>query len=165
MVNILLADGFEEVEALTVVDMLRRAKIEIAMVSLNEDLFVTGSHNITVKCDKLISAAKLEEGIVIPGGIPGVPNIEKNNNATALINEHFDNNKLIAAICAAPTLLGRLGIISDKSAVCYPDLMNELICGDKRTEKVVVDKNVITSQSAGTAMEFSFEIIKILPCA
>ena len=162
MVNILFANGFEEVEALTVVDMLRRASITVEMISLNEDLFVTGSHNITVKCDKLLKDAEILDAVVLPGGIPGVPNIEQNNKAVELINAHYNNKKLVAAICAAPTLLGRAGILADKKAVCYPDLMDTLVCKEKANERVVEDGNVITSQSAGTAMEFAFEIIKYL---
>ena len=162
MINILFADGFEEVEALTVVDMARRANINVEMISLNDDLFVTGSHGITVKCDKLLNDAQLLEGIVLPGGIPGVPNIEKNELAVKLIKEHNAKGKLVAAICAAPTLLGREGMLSDSVAVCYPDMMGQLICKEKGNLKVITDKNIITSQSAGTAMEFAFEIIKYL---
>lgn len=162
MVNILFANGFEEVEALTVVDMLRRAGITVEMISLNEDLFVTGSHNITVKCDKLLKDAEILDAVVLPGGVPGVPNIEKNNKAVELVKNHYDNKKLIAAICAAPTLLGRAGLLSDKKAVCYPDLMDTLVCKEKVNQKVIEDGNVITSQSAGTAMEFAFTIIKYL---
>lgn len=162
MINILFADGFEEVEALTVVDMLRRAQIKVDMISLNEDVFVTGSHNITVKCDKLLKDAVVLDGVVLPGGIPGVPNIESNKNAIQFVIQHFNENKLVAAICAAPTLLGRAGILSNSKAVCYPDMMDSLVCKEKGNERVVADKNVITSQSAGTAMEFAFEIIKYL---
>ncbi len=162
MINILFANGFEEVEALTVVDMARRAKIEVEMISLNDDLYVTGSHNIIVKCDKLLKDAVLLDGIVLPGGIPGVPNIESNKDAVELIKKHYSEGKLVAAICAAPTLLGRAGILSDKKAVCYPDMMEQLICKEKMNVKSVKDKNIITSQSAGTAMDFAFEIIKYL---
>lgn len=162
MVNILFANGFEEVEALTVVDMLRRADITVEMVSLNDDLYVTGGHNITVKCEKLLDKAELIDAVVLPGGIPGVPNIEKNNEAVEFIKRHYENKKLVAAICAAPALLGRIGILSDRKAVCYPDLMDTLICKEKGNEKVVTDNNVITSQSAGTALEFAFAIIKYL---
>lgn len=162
MINILFAEGFEEVEALTVVDMARRAQIEVEMISLNEDLFVTGGHGITVKCDKLLKEAEILDGIVLPGGIPGVPNIEKNETAVAFIKKHFIEGKLVAAICAAPTLLGRLGILADSKAVCYPDVLDNLICKEKGDSKVVTDKNIITSQSAGTAMDFAFEIIKYL---
>lgn len=162
MLNILFANGFEEVEALTVVDMARRAQIDVEMISLNDDLYVTGSHNITVKCDKLLKDAVLLDGIVIPGGIPGVPNIEKNEVAVELIKKHYKDGKLVAAICAAPTLLGRAGILIDKKAVCYPDMMDQLVCKEKGNTATVTDKNIITSKSAGTAMNFAFEIIKYL---
>ena len=162
MVNVLFANGFEEVEAFTVVDMLRRAGITVKMISINEDLFVTGSHNITVKCDELLETAEILDAVVLPGGIPGVPNLEKNIKAVELVKKHYYNDKLVAAICAAPTLLGRTGILSDKKAVCYPDLMDTLVCKEKVNQKVVEDGNVITSQSAGTAMEFAFAIIKYL---
>ncbi len=162
MLNILFADGFEEVEALSVVDMARRAGIEVQMISLNETKEVVGGHNIKIVCDRLLEEALLGEGIVLPGGIPGVPNIEKNEKAVELINKHYAEGKLVAAICAAPTLLGRKGILDNKKAVCYPSLMDELICGEKADYSVVTDNNVITSKSAGTALDFAFEIIKYL---
>lgn len=162
MLNILFADGFEEVEALSVVDMARRAGIKVNMISINETKEVVGGHNIKIICDCLLENASIGEGIVIPGGIPGVPNIEKNPVAVDFIKAHYNNNKLVAAICAAPTLLGRAGLLEDKNAVCYPDLMDELFCKEKLEQNVVVDGNVITSKSAGTALDFAFEIIKYL---
>ena len=162
MLNILFADGFEEIEALSVVDLARRAGIEVNMISLNETKEVVGGHGIKIVCDSLLNGANVGEGVVIPGGIPGVPNIEKNSKAVEFINKHYADGKLVAAICAAPTLLGRIGLLSDKAAVCYPDLMNELICSQKVDTNVVVFDNVITSKSAGTAIEFAYEIIKYL---
>ena len=162
MLNILFADGFEEVEALSVVDMARRAGIEVKMISLNETNEVIGGHNISIICDCMLKDAAIDDGVVLPGGIPGVPNIEKNPDAIEFIKKHYNENKLIAAICAAPTLLGRIGLLDNKKAVCYPDLMDELICKEKVDENVVIDSNIITSKSAGTALDFAFEIIKYL---
>ena len=137
-------------------------EVAINMISLNESREVVGGHNIKIICDCLLEDTLLGEGVVIPGGIPGVPNIEKNVFAVDFIKEHYNDNKLVAAICAAPSLLGRAGLLEEKKAVCYPDLMDELLCKEKFDQNVVVDGNVITSKSAGTALDFAFEIIKYL---
>ncbi|MBQ2897336.1 MAG: DJ-1/PfpI family protein [Clostridia bacterium] len=162
MVNIYLANGFEEVEALTVADMLRRAEIEVFLVSTESDIFVTGNHNICVKCDKMLQETKDCDMIVLPGGLPGVPNLIANKQVMSILEKHTKSGKKVAAICAAPWILGELGITKDIEAVCYPGFEEKLIGATISHKKAVTDKNVTTSKACGTAMDFSFEIIKVL---
>ncbi len=162
MVNVFLANGFEEVEALTVVDMLRRADIDVSVVSAESDLFVTGNHNITVKCDVMLSDSNDCEMIVLPGGIPGVPNLMANENVMELVKNQADSGKRVAAICAAPWILGELGLTENVNAVCYPGFEDKLTGAKISVKKAVTDGNITTSKAAGTAMNFAFEIIRVL---
>lgn len=162
MVNIFLANGFEEVEALTVADMLRRAEIEVSLVSTQKDIFVTGNHNICVKCDVMLEDADECEMIVLPGGLPGVPNLLANKTVVDLVKKQAESNKRVAAICAAPWILGELGITKNVEVICYPGFEEKLTGGIISTKNTVTDKNVTTSKAAGTAMDFAFEIIRVL---
>ena len=121
-VCIFLADGFEEVEALTPVDLLRRAGIEVTTVSMNETPEVTGRSRITVVADALWADAQADTAdmLVLPGGQPGVKNLGAHEGLTTLLKEYADEGKLLAAICAAPTIFGALGIVNGKCATCYP---------------------------------------------
>lgn len=162
MVEILLANGFEEVEALTVADMLRRAEIEVNLVSTESDIFVTGNHNICVKCDKMLDSVSDCDMIVLPGGIPGVPNLMANPKVMSIVENQFKSGKNIAAICAAPWILGQLGITDGIEAVCYPGFEDKLTGATISQKNAITDKNVTTSKAAGTAMDFAFEIIRVL---
>ena len=127
MYYILLAEGFEEIEALTQTDVLRRAGIEVKNVGVTGE-FVTGSHGITVKADVTIdeAAKTVPEGIILPGGIPGTPNIAKSEKAVELIKAVSEKGGLVAAICAAPSVLGELGLLEGKKAICYPGFEDKL---------------------------------------
>ena len=162
MVNILLANGFEEVEALTPCDMLRRAEIEVNLVSAEKDIFVTGNHGITVKCDKMLSEIADCEMVILPGGLPGVPNLMANKKVVELVENQVKIGKRVGAICAAPWILGELGLTEGKKVTCYPGFEEKLTGADATSEKVVTDGLVTTSKAAGTAMDFAFEIIKVL---
>ena len=162
MVNVLFAEGFEEVEALSVVDMLRRAQIETNMVSTEKDIFVTGNHNITFKCDVMLDDAKECDMFVLPGGLPGVPNLMKNNKVMELLKKQAENGKRIGAICAAPWILGELGLTEGKEAICYPGFEEKLTGAVISDKKAVTSGNITTSKAAGTAMDFAFEIIRVL---
>lgn len=163
MYYVLLAEGFEEIEALTQTDVLRRANIEVKNVGVT-GMEVTGSHNITVKADISIDEAikNVPEGIIIPGGIPGTPNIAKCDKAVSLIKKVNDNKGLVAAICAAPSILGELGLLEGKKAICYPGFEDKLK-GAKIVKKAVVkDGNIITSRGAGTAMDMALAIAEYI---
>jgi len=156
-----LAEGFEEIEALAVVDILRRAGIEAVMVGLQGSI-VTGSHGIRVFADKKINEINPEDydGIVLPGGDPGYKNLAKSGKILEIIRKFNSEGKLVAAICASPAVLAKAGILQDKKATIYPGMEKEIPY--PRSEKVVVDENVITSQAPGTAIEFALKIVEYL---
>lgn len=163
MIYVMLADGFEEIEALAFVDILRRADIDVETVSADNTELVKGSHGIRVVADKLIKDAEdIVDGIVLPGGLPGTYNLRDNEKVTDMLNKHYQNGKYVAAICAAPSVLGQIGILNGKKATCYPSfedkLTGALVCYDK----VVADKNIITSRGAGTAHEFAFMFVELI---
>ncbi len=162
MTYVLMADGFEEVEALTVVDMLRRADIAVSAVSINKDLIVNGAHNIKVICDMYVDDITLSDAIILPGGIPGVPNLASNEKVISAIKSHYSSGKLVAAICAAPTLLHNLGMLDNIKATCYPSMKDKLFKAKACDDRVVCENNIITSKGPGTAFEFSYEIIRYL---
>ena len=158
---IFLADGFEEIEALTVVDLLRRAGIEIIMTSIMGQKSVTGSHNIKVEADEVIE--NLDFGsidmIILPGGMPGTTNLDNCAPLKAKIQEFNDSGKMLAAICAAPTVYGKMGLLKGKRACCYPGRESELIGADAQSIEVAKDGNIITSRGMGTAIPFGLAII------
>ncbi len=162
-VLIFLAEGHEEIEALTVVDLLRRAKIDIDTVSITGKLQVTGSHGITITADALIEEADFASAdmLVLPGGMPGTLNLEA---CQALMDQvcAFNNaGKYIAAICAAPTVFGRAGLLTGKKACCYPDMEGDLLGAQVSYDDVSLAGNIITSRGMGTAIEFGLTIIEV----
>lgn len=162
-VNVFFATGYEEVEALAVVDLLRRAGIETDMVSITDDLYVTGSHNITVKMDKTFD--ELDESadvIVLPGGLKGTENLGAHTGLTDMIKRYNEQGRYIAAICAAPTVFGKLGLLNGVNATCYPGMEDELAGANKLTDKVVIDGNIITSRGMGTAIDFGLALVGML---
>ncbi len=161
-VNVYLADGCEEVEALTVVDILRRAGIDTDMVSVMGRREITSSHNITFLADKMFEEQDDPDVIVLPGGIPGTPNLKAHAGLEKLIREHNAKGKLLAAICAAPTVYGEFGLLQGKKATCYPGMEDGLLGADKQTDEVVVDGNFVTSRGLGTAIAFGLKLVAIL---
>ncbi len=158
-----LAEGFEEIEAVTSIDVLRRAGIDVVTASLGE-LYVQGSHNIIIKADINISNIKNEDyaGILLPGGIPGATNLRDNERIIELIQKFANTEKLIAAICAAPIVLERAGVISNKRATSYPGFNEDMPSCKYQEERVVIDKNIITGRGPGVSMEFALEVVKFL---
>ena len=158
-----LADGFEEIEALTVVDVLRRAGIVCDTVSISENLQVNGAHNIKVIADMKSSDVAAEyDGIILPGGMPGTRNLQNSTYVLDMINEYYNKGKLIAAICAAPIVLASAGIIKGKSLTSYPGFEEELKEAYYSQDLVVKDGNIITSRGAGTAFDFAVAIMDYL---
>lgn len=159
---IFFADGFEEIEGLTVVDLCRRAKLDIKTVSITNSYEVTSSHKITLKTDMLISEVDFDgaDMIVLPGGIPGTPNLAGCNILTDNLIKFHEQGKMISAICAAPSILGNLGILKDKEATCYPGFEDELTGAKFVKTKVVKSGNVITSCGMGASVDFGLEIVK-----
>lgn len=161
-VYIFFANGFEEIEGLTVVDLLRRAKINITTVSITESQEVTGAHNIKVIADELFGESDYDNAkmLILPGGMPGTTHLLQHKKLRELLLRHNSENKMIAAICAAPSVLGMNGILEGKKATCYPGFEDKLIGAIYTNEKVVEDKNVITSKGLGTAIDFAASIIE-----
>lgn len=162
MIYTILADGFEEIEALCVVDILRRAQIDIQTVSINNTLFVTGAHVIEVKADLLLDDIGEYDGIFLPGGYPGYVNLESSVKTISLIKEAYSNNKMISAICAAPSILGKLGLLKDRDACCFPSFEEYLHGANVLFDDVCVSGNIITSRGAGTAHKLGFKLVELL---
>lgn len=157
-----LAKGFEEVEAIAAIDVIRRADIEIFTVGIGSKI-VCGSHNIPVFCDYDENEIKLDnsiEGILLPGGMPGTLNLEKNETVNKFIDFCSVNNKYICAICAAPSILGHKGLLNGKEAVCFPGFESELNGAYVSSDFVVSDGNIITAKGMGSAVDFGVEIVK-----
>lgn len=163
MVYILLAPGFEEMEALAPADLLRRAGVETALAGLDSPS-VTGSHGISVHTDLTAGQVTLspEDMLVLPGGLVGVTNLGKSDTALTLIKTAHKIGCRLAAICAAPTLLGQLGILEGRKAVCYPGMEDRLTGAIAVDEDVVIDGPIITSRAAGTAYDFGLALVSLL---
>ena len=162
MVYLFLADGFEELEALTPVDLLRRAKIDVKTVGIGQKN-VMGAHNIPVVADMTCDEMQADfEGIILPGGLPGTTNLEADPTVQKALCVAAENGKMIAAICAAPSILGHCGLLRGKQAVCYPGFEQELLGAEIVQTPVVCDGNMITAKAAGAAIEFALEIIRYL---
>ena len=163
-VYIFFADGLEEIEGLTVVDMLRRVGIDISIVSINGTLKITGSHKIEIGADMLLSDVDVNDGsmFILPGGMPGTTNLGENETVCSILKEAYAAGKYIGAICAAPSVLGNLGFLKGKKATSYPEFLTEEMGATITTDPVVVDGNVITSRGMGTAIEFAAELIALL---
>jgi len=167
---VLLAEGFEEVEAITPIDYLRRAGIEVTVTAVSGNLLVKGARGIVVDADITLydlanqqETADIYDAIIIPGGMPGATNIAASPEAATLITEMAAAGKLICAICASPAVvLAPLGLLTGKKFTCYPG-MEETVQGSHWTDKrVIISDNIITSRAAGTAGEFSIAIISQL---
>lgn len=161
MIYLFLADGFEEIEALSCVDILRRAELEVETVGVTGKR-VNGAHGITVDADITIDACGEAEMLVLPGGSVGTNNLAASAELAKLLKSAADRGAYLAAICAAPTVLGGLGLLEGKRAVCYPGLEDKLSGADKRTDRVCVDGKIITSRGPGTTAEFALTLVEIL---
>jgi protein deglycase len=159
-----LAEGFEEIEALTVVDILRRAEIYVVMAGQKEGL-VEGAHKIVVMPDVRLEDIDFTDfdGIVLPGGFPGFVNLGKDERVLNMVREMDKRGKYVAAICAAPSVLVKAGVLHGRRATVNPAGKAEVsACAKYCEDRVVVDKNLITSQSPGTAMEFALKLVEVL---
>ena len=163
MIVVFFAPGFEEVEALTVVDVLRRAGKEVVCAGVGA-CQITGSHNICVVCDcevGQISPNPKLEAVVLPGGMPGTKNLEKSTQVKAFIEYAYQNDLYICAICAAPSVLGHMGLLSGRRAVCFPGFEKDMIGAVPVKENVCRDGNLITAKGMGCAIDFSIEIARL----
>lgn len=163
MVYIFLADGFEEVEAVVPHDILKRGGVEVATVGVTGDV-VTSAYGLKVKPDTTIENINVDnlEGIVLPGGMPGTTNLKNNQKLLDIIKYSFEKGLLIGAICAAPSILGDMGILEGKTACCYPGFEKYLKGANVSGESVARDENIITSKGPGTAMDFGFALLSYI---
>ncbi|NLB41601.1 MAG: DJ-1/PfpI family protein [Clostridiales bacterium] len=162
---VFLANGFEEVEALTVVDYLRRMDIIVDTVSITNETKVKGAHDITVLADKILDSIQdlnSYDAVVIPGGLPGATNLRDESKVIDIVKTMNQNNKLTAAICAGPIVLERAGIIEGKKVTSYPGFQNHLTGAIYQEQAVVKDGNIITARGPALAVDFAIEIVKYL---
>ena len=167
MVYVFLADGFEDIEALAPIDILRRANVDVKTVGVT-GIEVTSSHGVTVKADISVSDIKLDsdlELIVLPGGMPGTLNLEASVGVQKAIDFCAANDKYIAAICAAPSILGHKGLLKGKKATCFPGFEKDLVGADACSGLVVIDGKFITGKGPGACIEFGLKLAEILVSA
>lgn len=160
-VAVILADGFEEIEALTVVDVLRRANITCHMVGFEDK--VTGSHAIQVQADFVFDGdLSGYDMIVLPGGMPGAAHLRDNESLISELQKFDQVGKIVAAICAAPIALNRAGLIEGRNFTCYDGVQDQIADGHYHKETVVVDGNIITSRGPATALAFAYHLVETL---
>ncbi len=159
----MMADGFEEIEALTPVDILRRAGLDARMVAVGSKVAV-GSHGIAVVCDMTADEVNLDEvtAVIFPGGMPGSLNLDASPYSDKFIEAATKNRGKIAAICAAPLVLGRRGLLDGKRAICYPGFEKELKGAIIEDAPVVTDGNITTAIGMGAALPFALELVRVI---
>ncbi|MDR1880531.1 MAG: DJ-1/PfpI family protein [Tannerellaceae bacterium] len=159
-----LATGFEETEAVGTIDVLRRGGIETTIVSVTRKRYVTGAHGLTIAVDALFSKANFvtTDALILPGGMPGSRHLNDCESLKQILVTHNRRGKLIAAICAAPLVLGGLGLLEGRRATCYPGFETHLIGAEIMGEPVVIDKNIITGKGPGLVFDFALAIVKTL---
>jgi protein deglycase len=161
---VFLAEGFEEIEAITPIDIWRRAGYDVKTISITTNKAVTGAHQITVYSDYLYGEADYNQGdmIFLPGGMPGTLNLDAHAELKELITEFSTKGKYIAAICAAPIVLGHAKLLLGKKATCYPGYEKELIGSEVTSRNFECDGNIITGKGAGVALEFALRVVELL---
>lgn len=163
MIYAFFANGFEEVEAITSVDVIRRAGIDIATVGIGSKN-ITGSHGITVVCDLDETQADFDnfDGVLLPGGMPGTLNLEKSSTVNKFLDKAFETDRLICAICAAPSILGHKNMLIGRRAVCFPGFENELNGAVVTDSYVETDGNLITAKGMGSAVDFGLAVVEAI---
>ena len=162
-VAVYFATGYEEVEALSVVDVLRRGNIEVIMVGVTGET-VTGSHGISINMDKTIDKVDHStiDMMVLPGGLPGADNLMANTTLTDNLKKFKEEGKWLAAICAAPSILGRLGLLKGEKAICYPGFEDKLLEAEVVNAKAVLSNKIITGIGPGAALDFALKIVEVI---
>jgi len=159
-----LAEGFEEIEAVSIIDVLRRADIETIVVSVSGSLDVTGAHGLGIKADKLFEEIdyKNTEMIILPGGMPGASNLNDHSGLRSKIKEFNKEGKPLGAICAAPMVFGSTGVIQDKNATCFPGFEDRLTGAKVTGSEVEVAGKIVTGKGPGVAIKFALQIVEML---
>ena len=160
---IFFAPGLEECEGLVTVDLLRRAGVEVQICAVSNDRTIAGAHGIRIVCDALASDAdRTADAVILPGGIPGTPNLAASRTVCDLVREFDASGRLVAAICAAPTVLGGLGLLEGRRATCYPGCEDRIFASEHVDADTVRDGNIITGRALGAAIPFALEVIAAL---
>lgn len=159
---IFLAEGFEEIEAVSIIDVLRRGQVSVDLVSITEKLEVKGAHGISLIADGLFEGMSFQDHdmLLLPGGMPGTKNLLKHQGLCLLLKEFNEEGKSLGAICAAPSVLGQLGILKNKKATCYPGFEDQLLGCKVLNQNIVVSHNITTGKGAGVAIQFALEILR-----
>lgn len=161
-VAVLFAEGFEEIEALSPVDVLRRGNVDVTLVGMNDEK-VTSSHNVTIQMDQVFDEAIYDyDMVILPGGMPGAKNLKNDSRVIALLQDFNKKNKWIGAICAAPIVLQEAKVIKDKVVTCFPGFEEELVDANYQEAVVQRDGNIITGKGAGVALAFGYELLNAL---
>jgi len=163
-VCIQLAEGFEEIEAISIIDVLRRADINITIVSMEDKIMVKGAHRIEIKADKLFEAVNYDyiDMIILPGGMPGAKNLGEHIGLRKKIKSFVQKDKYLAAICAAPMVYGKMGLLINHNAISYPGFEKFLEGATIVDEKVVQSGKIITSKGPGTSLYFALKLVEII---
>ncbi len=165
MIYIYLANGFEETEMIAPLDIMRRAGLNVKTVSVTHDKTVFGAHGIGINADITVFDKEYNDDVelvMLPGGMPGTTNLEKSEHVRAAVEKAFKNGKFVTAICAAPSVLGKMGLLKDVNAVCYPGFEEYLYGAKPSDKKCVRDGKIITAVGMGVAVEFGLEIVAAL---
>ncbi len=162
MIYVFLANGFEEIEAISTIDVLLRAELGVVTVGVG-DRNVVGAHGLKITADKstteLVTFSDVD-AVVLPGGMPGTLNLEKDKTVKKFIEFAIANGRMVAAICAAPSILGHMGILEGKKSTCFPGFEEQLFGAEISSDSVVRDENIITGKGAGVAIDFALEMVK-----
>lgn len=168
----IISNGFEETEAVAPYDILKRAGVNVDIYSITGDYELTSTHNMIIKANQLVpevvdkdyaeKLANIYDGIVLPGGQPNAGNLQKDSRVISIVRAFNNLGKVVSAICAAPCVLQRAGIVSDKRITSYPGCVDESDCREFTGENVVRDGNIVTGKAAGCAIDFGLEILKAL---
>ncbi len=160
-IYLFLAEGFEEIEAIAPIDIFRRAGLNVITVSISSTKTVTGAHGISVLADSIFEETKFENDgfLFLPGGLPGTTNLDNHAGLKRLIRQYEQNSNKIAAICAAPSVLGKMGLLAQKEAICYPGFENQLQEATLSMSDAVRSGNIFTAKAAGSALEFALMIV------
>lgn len=164
MIYTFLANGFEDIEALAPVDIMRRAGLQVETVSITDEIVVTSAHGVGIVADKTLAEIDFDDAelMFLPGGMPGATNLDACQDLREGLTQHFKAGRPIAAICAAPLVLGHLGILEGKKATCYPGFEGELRGADYTAALVEQDGQVITGKGPGAAMELGYTLVERL---
>jgi len=160
-IYLFLAEGFEEIEAIAPIDIFRRADIEVITVSITDRLEVVGAHKVCILADAIFKKIEFSEQFLIflPGGMPGTSNLSKHQGLKDLILTQAAKNQKIAAICAAPSILGEMGLLRNKEAICYPGFEDKLLNASISINKMVQSGSIFTAKAAGVAIQFALKIV------